>query len=221
MNSTTFGSSTSLTVDLTVPRGEGFWSLAVQPPLLVVLVGVLFAVVVAPGLLEDLVFSTTMQPRSEVVHWLFATGFLAPRALLLAEAIVGEAVWHAALAGVPLAGLAFGMGLLLWPVMIFFTNSTMHMLAHSIWAQVMMLAGGAELALVRGQAARAAGGARRCRVALARLRAGVPVHEQNPWLFSAPRSSTTSRLDAPRRRGLPARCSPATAVARVAASASR
>ena len=37
------------------PRGEGFWSLAVQPPLLVVLVGVVFAVVVAPGLLEDLV----------------------------------------------------------------------------------------------------------------------------------------------------------------------
>jgi ABC-type uncharacterized transport system permease subunit len=36
------------------PRGEGFWALAVQPPLLVVVVGVLFAVVVAPGLLEDL-----------------------------------------------------------------------------------------------------------------------------------------------------------------------
>lgn len=36
------------------PRGEGFWALAVQPPLLVVAVGVLFAVVVAPGLLEDL-----------------------------------------------------------------------------------------------------------------------------------------------------------------------
>jgi hypothetical protein len=36
------------------PRGEGFWALAVQPPLLVAAVGVLFAVVVAPGLLADL-----------------------------------------------------------------------------------------------------------------------------------------------------------------------
>jgi hypothetical protein len=36
------------------PRGEGFWELAVQPPLLVVLVGVLFAVLVAPGVIADL-----------------------------------------------------------------------------------------------------------------------------------------------------------------------
>jgi hypothetical protein len=36
------------------PRGQGFWWLAVEPPLLVVLVGVLFGAVVAPGLLQDL-----------------------------------------------------------------------------------------------------------------------------------------------------------------------
>lgn len=36
------------------PRGEGVWDLLVQPPLLVVAVGVLFALVVAPGLLADL-----------------------------------------------------------------------------------------------------------------------------------------------------------------------
>jgi hypothetical protein len=36
------------------PRGQGFWWLAVEPPLLVVLVGVLFAAFVAPGLIEDL-----------------------------------------------------------------------------------------------------------------------------------------------------------------------
>ena len=36
------------------PRGEGFWDLLVEPPLLVVLVGVLFALLVAPGLIEDL-----------------------------------------------------------------------------------------------------------------------------------------------------------------------
>jgi hypothetical protein len=36
------------------PHGQGFWWLAVEPPLLVVLVGVLFAAFVAPGLIEDL-----------------------------------------------------------------------------------------------------------------------------------------------------------------------
>ena len=37
------------------PAGHGFWSLAVEPPLLVVLVGVLFHLLVAPGVVEDLV----------------------------------------------------------------------------------------------------------------------------------------------------------------------
>jgi hypothetical protein len=41
-------------VTLLHPRGQSFWWLAVEPPLLVVLVGVLFSLVVAPGLLEDL-----------------------------------------------------------------------------------------------------------------------------------------------------------------------
>ena len=36
------------------PRGQGFWWLFVEPPLLVVLVGLLFSLVVLPGLLEDL-----------------------------------------------------------------------------------------------------------------------------------------------------------------------
>ena len=36
------------------PRGKGFWDLAVQPPLLVIAVGVVFALVVARGLLADL-----------------------------------------------------------------------------------------------------------------------------------------------------------------------
>jgi hypothetical protein len=36
------------------PRGQGFWWLAVEPPLIVVLIGVLFSAIVAPGLLEDL-----------------------------------------------------------------------------------------------------------------------------------------------------------------------
>jgi hypothetical protein len=36
------------------PRGQGFWWLAIQPPLLVALVGVLFSVVVARPLIADL-----------------------------------------------------------------------------------------------------------------------------------------------------------------------
>jgi hypothetical protein len=36
------------------PRGEGFWWLVVEPPLLVIAVGLLFHFVVLPGLLEDL-----------------------------------------------------------------------------------------------------------------------------------------------------------------------
>ena len=36
------------------PHGQGFWWLLVEPPLLVVLVGLLFYFVVLPGLLEDL-----------------------------------------------------------------------------------------------------------------------------------------------------------------------
>jgi len=41
-------------ITLFPPRGEGFWNLAVQPPLLVVLVGVVFALAVAPGVIADL-----------------------------------------------------------------------------------------------------------------------------------------------------------------------
>ena len=36
------------------PRGQGFWWLVVEPPLLVVLVGMLFSAFVAPGLIDDL-----------------------------------------------------------------------------------------------------------------------------------------------------------------------
>ena len=36
------------------PDGNGFWDWAVQPPLLVVLVGLLFSLFVTPGLVEDL-----------------------------------------------------------------------------------------------------------------------------------------------------------------------
>jgi hypothetical protein len=75
------------------------------------------------------------------------------------------------------------MGLLMWPVMVFYTNSTVHMLAHGSWAQVMMLAGGAELGLVRGKLHN-----RYWRLAwpLAFLVSGsaILIHEQNGWLFA-------------------------------------
>jgi hypothetical protein len=41
-------------VTLLHPHGQGFWWLFVEPPLWVMAVGVLFALCVAPGLVEDL-----------------------------------------------------------------------------------------------------------------------------------------------------------------------
>jgi len=41
-------------VTLLHPRGQGFWWLFVEPPLLVIGIGLLFYFVVLPGLLEDL-----------------------------------------------------------------------------------------------------------------------------------------------------------------------
>src|ERR671936_3127364 len=93
-----------------------------------------------------------MQPRAEFVHWMFATGFVLLGLCLLAQAIVGDEVWRRRPWRAYLwPGLAFLMGVLMWPVMVFFTNSAIHMLAHGAWAQVMMLAGASELALVRGK----------------------------------------------------------------------
>ena len=36
------------------PHGQGFWWLLVEPPLLVIGVGLVFALLIAPGLIEDL-----------------------------------------------------------------------------------------------------------------------------------------------------------------------
>lgn len=41
-------------ITLLHPRGQGFWWLFVEPPLLVIAVGLLFYFLVLPGLLEDL-----------------------------------------------------------------------------------------------------------------------------------------------------------------------
>jgi hypothetical protein len=124
-----------------------------------------------------------MEPPPEIVHWLFATGVLVVGLCLLAEAIVGPGVWRRrAWRAYVWPGFAFGMGLLMWPVTVFFTSSTVHMLAHGVWAQAMMAAGAAELALVRGKLRSPAW---RLPTALAILVSGTAflVHEQNPWLF--------------------------------------
>jgi len=41
-------------ITLLYPYGQGFWWLVAEPPIYVVLVGVLFRLLVAPGLLSDL-----------------------------------------------------------------------------------------------------------------------------------------------------------------------
>ena len=83
-----------------------------------------------------------MQPPAEHVHWLFATGFLLLGLCLLARAFVGAEVWdRRAWRAYLWPSLLFGLGLFMWPVMVFFTNSSIHMVAHGAWAQTMMLAG--------------------------------------------------------------------------------
>ncbi len=125
-----------------------------------------------------------IQPRAEMVHWWFATGFLVLGLLLLAEAIVGEEVWRRRPWRRYLwPSFAFAMGLLMFPVMAFFTSSAIHMLAHGTWAQVMMLAGGVELAVARGKL-RSQYWRLLSALALAVSAGALLIHEQNPWLFS-------------------------------------
>jgi hypothetical protein len=119
-----------------------------------------------------------------MVHWFFAAGILFVGACLLCEAVVGRDVWQMRPWRKYLwPGTAFLMGVLLWPVMAFFTNSAIHMYAHGSWAQVVMLAGGAELGLVHGRLK-----SRWWRLTwpLAFVVTGGAflVHEQNTWFFA-------------------------------------
>jgi len=124
-----------------------------------------------------------MQPHAEMVHWFFGGGILFIGLCLLAEAIVGTDVWRRRPWRAYLwPGVAFALGVLLWPVMALFTNSAIHMYAHGSWAEVLMLAGGSELALVRG---RLHSKWWRLTWPLAFLVSGTAfiVHEQNSWFF--------------------------------------
>jgi hypothetical protein len=125
-----------------------------------------------------------MEPSPEVVHWMFGVGFLFLGLCLLAETIVGREVWRLRSWRAYLwPGVAFLMGILMWPVMVFFTSSAIHMLAHGVWAQTMMLAGATQLALVRGKL-RHPLWELTLPFALAVSGAALLIHEQNPWLFS-------------------------------------
>jgi hypothetical protein len=123
-------------------------------------------------------------PHAEMVHWWFATGFLMLGLLLLAEVVVGPEVWNRRPWRRYLwPGLAFLLGVLMWPVMTFYTNSTIHMLAHGSWAQALMLAGTAELGVARGKLHSQYW--RLCSaVGLAVSGGAFLIHEQQHWLFS-------------------------------------
>jgi len=125
-----------------------------------------------------------MEPPAEVVHWMFGVGFLFLGLCLLAEAIVGREVWRRRSWRAYLwPSVAFLMGILMWPVMVFYTSSAIHMLAHSAWAQALMLVGGAQLGLVRGKLRSSIW---ELTLPLALLVSGFAflIHEQNPWFFS-------------------------------------
>jgi hypothetical protein len=125
-----------------------------------------------------------MQPHAEMVHWLFGAGILFLGLCLLCEGIVGTEVWRRRRWRAYLwPSIAFGLGVMLWPVMAFYTNSAIHMYAHGSWAEVAMLAGGAELGLVHG---RLKSPLWRLTWPLAFVVTGSAfiIHEQNPWLFA-------------------------------------
>ena len=125
-----------------------------------------------------------LMPPAEMVHWWFATGFLIIGLLLLTEAIVGHEAWvRRPWRKYLWPSFLFGMGVLTWPVMTFFTNSAIHMVAHGTWAQFLMLAGAAELGVARGKLHSQYW---RLTSAAAMLVSGTAllVHEQQHWFFA-------------------------------------
>jgi hypothetical protein len=125
-----------------------------------------------------------MVPRAEIAHWVAASVALLLALILLSEVIVGPEVfrrraWRAYLWG----AVALIGGVLIWVIVIFSTFSTMHLVAHSLWAEAAMIAGAVQLAVVRGKLA----SPRWSLVTSGALfLSGVSflVHEQNGWLFS-------------------------------------
>ena len=124
-----------------------------------------------------------MTPPAENVHWLFATALLAFGLCLLARALVGEAIWNLSTwRRYLIPTVLFGIGTAMWAVTVFFTNSAIHMMAHATWAELVMLAGIAQLGLAAGRLS-----SRWWNLAVP-VAVGVSgtafvIHEQNPWLF--------------------------------------
>jgi hypothetical protein len=125
-----------------------------------------------------------MVPRAEIAHWFAASVALLLALILLSEVIVGPEIfrrraWRAYLWG----AVALGGGVGLWVIAIFSTFSTMHLVAHSMWAEASMIGGAVQLAVVRGKLT-----SPRWSIVTsgAIFFSGVAflVHEQNGWLFS-------------------------------------
>lgn len=124
-----------------------------------------------------------MIPPAENVHWLFATAVLLLGLCLLAKAVVGDAAWdRVSWRRYLLPAVLFGIGMAMWPVTVFYTNSSIHMLAHASWAELVMVAGIAQLGLAAGRL-RSRWWNAMVPVAVAVSGAAFVVHEQNPWLF--------------------------------------
>ena len=125
-----------------------------------------------------------MIPKAETAHWIAASVALLIGLLLIAEAIVGPEIfrrrtWRAYL--FPSVVVASSVGL--WIIVVFSTFSTMHLLAHALWAQAALVAGAAQLAVVRGKLKSPSWS---LVPGFALLVSGLAflVHEQNPWLYS-------------------------------------
>lgn len=131
-----------------------------------------------------MIAASVLIPKSEHVHWWFATGFLALALCFAARAVVGPEVWdRRPWRRYVFPGLLFAMGLLMFPVMVFFTSSTIHMIAHGTWAETTMLTGGAQLGLAAGKLKNPLWN---LTIPLWLFVGGVAflAHEQNGWLYS-------------------------------------
>jgi hypothetical protein len=123
-------------------------------------------------------------PRAESAHWLAGSVALFLGLLLLAEILVGSEVfrrrtWRAYL----FPAVVIVSSVFLWVITIFSTFSTMHLLAHAVWAQAALLAGAVQLAVVRGKLTSSSWS---LVPGFALLVSGIAflVHEQNDWLYA-------------------------------------
>lgn len=125
-----------------------------------------------------------MVPRAETAHWIAAAIALLVGLVLVSELIVGPEVfrrrrWRAYL----FPGVVVASSVLLWVITVFSTFSTMHLVAHAVWAQAALVAGAVELAVVRGKL-RSPWWSLVPAFALFVSGLAFLVHEPNAWLYS-------------------------------------